>query len=197
MKSFRIILILSLLPFLIGLTPSITENHWQVAFNKKVTKGQLEYPIRGGRVDILTEYYAIEVEKIPKWKEGIDQALRYAEATNKRPGLALYIDKNAKAFEEFKQAKESCEQKGIKLWLINEYVSINDIVHLRSDTSDTTYGKTSSPEIKTDSKKVEYRHWLNTNSGVRHNSSCRWYSNTKYGRACAKHEGRACKICGG
>ncbi len=194
MKSFRIFLILSLLPFLIGLTPSITENHWQVAFNKKVTKGQLEYPVRGGRVDILTDYYAIEVEKISTWKNGIIQALIYAKSTNKQAGLALYIDRDAKAFEKFTQAKVSCEQKGIKLWLINEYVSINDIVNLRRDT---TYGKTSSPEIKPDSKKVEYRHWLNTNSGVRHNSSCRWYSNTKDGRACAKHEGRACKICGG
>ena len=197
MRSFRIILILFLLPFLIGLTPSITENHWQVAFNKKVTKGQLEYPIIGGRVDILTDDYAIEVEKISTWENGIIQALKYAKATNRQAGLAVYIDRDDKALEKFKQAKEFCEQKGIKLWLINEYVSLNDIVHLRSDTSDTTYGNTSSSEIQTDRKKVEYRHWINTNSGVRHNSSCRWYYNTKYGRACAKHEGRACKICGG
>ena len=197
MKSFRIILILFLLPFLIGLTPSITENHWQVAFNKKVTKGQLEYPIIGGRVDILNDYYAIEVEKISTWKNGIIKALIYAKATNRQAGLALYIDRDDKVFEKFKQAKESCEKKGIRLWLINEYVSINDIVHLRSDTSDTTYGKTSSYERQTDSKKLEYRHWLNTNSGVRHNSIFMWYYNTKYGRVSGKHEGRACKICGG
>lgn len=39
-------------------------------------------------------------------------------------------------------------------------------------------------------------HWLSSNSGVRHNSSCRWYGNSK-GRKCSGREGRACKICGG
>ncbi len=40
-------------------------------------------------------------------------------------------------------------------------------------------------------------YWLNTKSYVRHNSSCRWYKNTKRGRMCTKNEGRACGICGG
>ncbi len=110
MKIYKYIL-LCLLPFLIGISTSFTENHWQVAFNNKVTNGQLEYSIVGGRVDILTEYHAIEVEKISTWQEGLKQALRYAEATNKKPGLALYIDKDAKAFEKFEKAKQSCEQK--------------------------------------------------------------------------------------
>jgi len=39
--------------------------------------------------------------------------------------------------------------------------------------------------------------WLNTSGGKRHNSSCRWYGNTKRGRYCAKSEGSACGICGG
>lgn len=40
-------------------------------------------------------------------------------------------------------------------------------------------------------------YWLNTNSGVRHNSSCQHYGNTQSGRYCGPGEGRACKICGG
>ena len=82
LKSFRIILTLFLLSLLIGLTPSITEKHWQIAFNKKVTKGQLEYQIIGRRVDILTDHYAIEVEKMSTWKNGIIQVLIYAKVTN-------------------------------------------------------------------------------------------------------------------
>ena len=39
-------------------------------------------------------------------------------------------------------------------------------------------------------------YWITTSSGVRHNSSCRYYMNSK-GRACGPNEGRACKICGG
>jgi len=41
------------------------------------------------------------------------------------------------------------------------------------------------------------KYWLTTSSGVRHNSSCRWYHNTKNGRECGSDEGRACKVCGG
>lgn len=40
-------------------------------------------------------------------------------------------------------------------------------------------------------------HWLNTNGNVRHNSGCRWYHNTKSGRACSSSDGKACGQCGG
>lgn len=42
----------------------------------------------------------------------------------------------------------------------------------------------------------EKTHWLTTSSGVRHNSTCRYYRTSK-GRPCGPDEGRACKICGG
>lgn len=39
--------------------------------------------------------------------------------------------------------------------------------------------------------------WLNTSSGVRHNSRCEHYRNTKRGRDCGPDEGKPCGICGG
>lgn len=39
-------------------------------------------------------------------------------------------------------------------------------------------------------------HWVTTSSGKRHNSSCRYFKNSK-GRASGPNEGVACKICGG
>lgn len=39
-------------------------------------------------------------------------------------------------------------------------------------------------------------HWLTIKSGIRHNSSCPYYRNSK-GRPCGPNEGRACKKCGG
>lgn len=39
-------------------------------------------------------------------------------------------------------------------------------------------------------------YWITNSSGIRHNSSCRYYQNSQ-GRSCGKDEGRACKICGG
>jgi hypothetical protein len=43
---------------------------------------------------------------------------------------------------------------------------------------------------------AEQTHWLTLSSGVRHNSTCRWFKNSK-GRMCGPDEGRACKVCGG
>jgi len=40
-------------------------------------------------------------------------------------------------------------------------------------------------------------YWLNTSSGVRHNSTCENFKNTRRGRVCSKTEGRPCGICGG
>jgi hypothetical protein len=54
---------------------------------------------------------------------------------------------------------------------------------------------------KKPSKEKNYQkeliHWLNTKSGVRHSSSCRYYKNTSKGKSCKPDQGRACKICGG
>lgn len=40
-------------------------------------------------------------------------------------------------------------------------------------------------------------YWMNISSSVRHNQGCRYYRNTKRGRACGGGEGKACGICGG
>ena len=40
-------------------------------------------------------------------------------------------------------------------------------------------------------------HWINTKSGARHNSGCRWFNNTKSGHMCGASEGHACHQCGG
>lgn len=63
----------------------------------------------------------------------------------------------------------------------------------KSGSSKSSSQKSSSTKKKT----TEKSYWLNTNSGVRHNSRCRYYKNTKSGRAATKAEGRACGTCGG
>ena len=54
----------------------------------------------------------------------------------------------------------------------------------------------SSKSPKTPDKAIT-GYWLNESSGVRHNSNCHNYKNTKRGRACRKDEGRAGGCCGG
>ena len=48
--------------------------------------GTTEKRIEGGRIDVLTDRYAIEVEFPHKWHEGLGQALHYANASGK-PGV--------------------------------------------------------------------------------------------------------------
>ena len=49
----------------------------------------------------------------------------------------------------------------------------------------------------TEKKEATGGYWLNSSSGTRHNRGCRYYFNTKRGRACGANDGRACGICGG
>ncbi|MBK1883637.1 hypothetical protein JIN85_14540 [Luteolibacter pohnpeiensis] len=53
--------------------------------------GKTEVQVPNGRVDILTEAYAIEVEKATNWKEAIGQCLWYSLQTNKRAGIVLIV----------------------------------------------------------------------------------------------------------
>ena len=54
-------------------------------------KGQREYVVPNGRVDILTNEYAIEVERADHWKNAIGQSLWYGLQTNRRSGIVLLV----------------------------------------------------------------------------------------------------------
>jgi len=57
---------------------------------------------------------------------------------------------------------------------------------------------TEAPALQVEAPKAALLdHWLNIPSGVRHNSRCRYFSNTANGRMCTSIEGRACGKCGG
>lgn len=66
------------------------ESHWRDAFAATLEGAQTEVVVRGGRVDILTDAWAIEVDKARKWHESIGQALHYALYTKRKPAIALY-----------------------------------------------------------------------------------------------------------
>jgi len=189
----------------------ITESHWQVALNKKTFNGKMEVTVATGRIDIVTDTQVIEVDKISKYAEGIAQALKYADATGKQPVLAVYIDGEKEGYKLLQEAGKSCKENGVILVLANSYVSVSDFIELLTEA-----GKLCSeqlpesagtlPAFRTESisenvqdktiQEVELKYWITNSSGIRHNSSCRYYENSN-GRKCSKNEGRACKICGG
>ncbi|MBK1881008.1 hypothetical protein JIN85_01200 [Luteolibacter pohnpeiensis] len=53
--------------------------------------GKTEVRVSNGRVDIVTDDYAIEVEKASNWKESIGQCLWYSLQTNKKAGIVLVV----------------------------------------------------------------------------------------------------------
>ena len=69
-------------------------SHWRDAlaahFRKTEPDVKTEVKLRGGRCDIVTEKYAIEVDRANKWHEAIGQAAHYALYLKKKPCIALY-----------------------------------------------------------------------------------------------------------
>lgn len=179
---------------------SYSESDWQMAFNAKVTRGKVEVQHHTGRIDILTDEYAIEVDHVRNYLAGIKQALQYAGATKRKPGLALFMDGGEDTAQALDTARKLCAESDVHFWLINEFVSINDLVAQKGMTTDPARQSTPAPSSRSVSEQVqtvEKTHWINTSSGVRHNRSCRWFGNTKNGRYCRPDEGRPCGQCGG
>ena len=163
----------------------ITDKHWQIALNNKVAKGKIDAKIKSGRVDILTETYVIEVNSVSDWRQGLARVKRFAQETQKSPGLALYIDGDENGYQKFVEALKFCSNQDIAVWLINEYVTVNDLLEV---------------ELPLPKKKHKlYKkggYWLD-NSGIRHNKACPHYGNIANGRAATADEGEACPVCGG
>src|SRR5262245_41863840 len=74
----------------LGVNVSDPEAAWISAFAEEV-RGRPEVAVEHGRADVVTAEFAFEVDWLDKWHEGIGQALHYASATEKRPGLALIL----------------------------------------------------------------------------------------------------------
>lgn len=100
-----------------------TEKDFQIAFNKAFfhSTARMEVPVKYGRVDLLTDDYAIEVDRLEKFHEAIGQALHYAQETGKKPAIALFLeDQNPEDKEKLKYVIRLCNYYKIKVWFINE-----------------------------------------------------------------------------
>jgi hypothetical protein len=100
-----------------------TEKDFQIAFNEAFFRGKakMEVPVKYGRIDLLTDAYAIEVDRLEKFHEAIGQALHYAKETGKKPAIAIFIeDQNQEDKEKLKYVMRLCDYYKIKVWFINE-----------------------------------------------------------------------------
>ena len=79
------LLFLAIMPFTLMSSERDINNKWCMNIG-----GYDEFRTKDGTyVDCLTKDYAIEAEYDYNWKEAIGQALHYADATDRKPGILL------------------------------------------------------------------------------------------------------------
>lgn len=57
--------------------------------------GEREVSVKSGRIDLVHNGVAFEIDWANKWKESIGQALWYAQQSNKKPGIILILKKES------------------------------------------------------------------------------------------------------
>jgi hypothetical protein len=85
--------------------------------------GRREFSVRGGRVDVITGDFAVELDFIERWHEGLGQALHYGSATQKRPALALIFrddrwPPDARSAQLLGEIDKVCLEQRVKLVLL-------------------------------------------------------------------------------
>ena len=80
------------------------EAFWSAALAEAL-HGRQEVRISHGRIDVLTSTYAIEVDWLNKWHEGLGQAQHYGFITGKAPAVALIIKPNEWPLNALRRSK--------------------------------------------------------------------------------------------
>ena len=157
------------------------EAAWRDALAAEL-KGAHEIPVEGGRIDVLTDTLAIEIDWPHKWHEGLGQSLHYASITGKKGVLALISysqgpdNLQEKSRRRFDMVEKYCRTNGIQL-----------VVLFPSKPQDP--GKNGNkPDPSTN-------FWLNIQTGIRHAPGCRYFGTSLEGRPCSDQEGKPCSLC--
>jgi len=175
------------------LSSGLRESAWRDALTSRL-KGKAEVSIEGGRIDVLTDTQAIEVDWPHKWHEGLGQALHYADATGKQGVVALISysqdpdNLKEKSIQRFKMVENLCQKNGIELMIL--FPS-----KLYEIQKDATKQQSALKKKKTQEARIKY--WLNSKSGTRHRPGCHFHGKTANGYYCGPNEGKPCAICGG
>ncbi len=160
------------------------ESRWRDCLAQAL-EGSTEVNIPEGRVDVLTDEEAIEVDFQHKWKEGLGQAVVYARSLHRRPVLALitYGENESETTKRTQYllalAEAHCASNGVRMVVLRP--SRND-EFVRKDP--TKHGVRPEPPPLRISK-----------SGKRHNPRCKYYREEF--APCGPDEGVPCGACGG
>jgi hypothetical protein len=113
--------------------PKPTSKHDEAYYITKLAKqlsGDEEVKIEGGRIDILTDDHAIEVEWAGKWKDAIGQSLWYALQKNSKPRIILLL-KNDKEYIHFVRLNSALEYA--KIIIETNYIELHKIKDEEAD----------------------------------------------------------------
>lgn len=100
--------------------PNAYEKYWVNALSERLN-GATEVTIPHGRVDILTQQIALEVDFLQKWHEGLGQAIHYASVTGRKGALALILPaqtQNHSNHSLIEIISELCDKSGVRLILL-------------------------------------------------------------------------------
>ena len=76
-----------------------------------------EVTLKGGRADIVTQTYAIEVDRAHKWHESIGQSAHYALMLHLKPAIAL-IGADKLTSDQLTALKALCTRRRIEIFYI-------------------------------------------------------------------------------
>lgn len=161
--------------------------------------GKTEVSVEGGRVDVLTDQYAIEVDRSKKYHEGVGQALHYAAETGKIGVVALMED-SGEISDHKKQMifEQLCKPNGLNLLILKPARGSNSGFAATGSGTQNSYTPPSRASTYTPSpqKQATGRYWISS-TGKTHRSGCRYYGTTKTGRYSSTGSGDNCMKCGG
>lgn len=131
--------------------------------------------------------------------------LDYTGDERKAIGFILPNEKSTKPLSEYAVSVDTVEEfTGIDFYPLLEDSIENEIEsnfnitlwplkQYKFDTPDVSIEENKKYQVT----KTKVKYWINSSSMTRHNSSCRYYNNTKNGYYSDTSEGKACNSCGG
>ncbi|MAT39865.1 MAG: hypothetical protein CL946_09710 [Ectothiorhodospiraceae bacterium] len=101
--------------------PTSPEAKWTEALSARI-EGETEVQVDRGRVDVMTDNYAIEIDFLKKWHEGLGQAIHYGDESPHIGVLALIVgnplESDPDAISLIKKIDRLCIKNGVKLVLL-------------------------------------------------------------------------------
>lgn len=79
-----------------------------VDYIQSLIGGEREVTVKSGRIDLVHNKVAFEIEWANKWKESIGQSLWYAQQSNNEPGIILLL-RDEKDYKYFIQLNSTLQ----------------------------------------------------------------------------------------